>query len=209
MWPNSGCGARLAPADADHAHGRTAHRPVDHVEVVHVLLDDVIAGEPGVVEPVAELVLHVAPPGLAGLVPEAALVPVRARGHDLADRAVLHALHRFEVRAVVTTLRAGDDRRAPFCFAMRRGREHRLVTRRVHADRLLGEDVLAGLDRGLEVHRPERRRRREDDVVRVGPITFSNASQPGELPVAGHGDLVAELLEVLEALREAIGEEIA
>ena len=52
-----------------------AEHPVRDVDVVDVLLDDVIAGEPGEVEPVADLPLRVGPLGLARARPEAALVP--------------------------------------------------------------------------------------------------------------------------------------
>ena len=37
-----------------------ALEPVDHVQIVDVLLDDVVAAEPGEVVPVAHLVLHFA-----------------------------------------------------------------------------------------------------------------------------------------------------
>ena len=45
--------------------------------------------------------------------------------------------------------------------------EHRAHAGRVDGDRLLGEDVLAGLDGGLEVHRAEAGRRGEDHDVDV------------------------------------------
>ena len=38
--------------------GILALEPVDHVEIVDVLLDDVVAAEPGEVVPVAHLVVH-------------------------------------------------------------------------------------------------------------------------------------------------------
>ena len=47
--------------------------------------------------------------GLRGFVPEAALVPVAAAGDDVADRAVVDALHRLEVAGLVAALRAGAD----------------------------------------------------------------------------------------------------
>src|SRR5262249_13006080 len=48
-------GALLPTAHADRADGVGVQRPVDHVEVMDVLLDDVVAGQPGEVEPVAQL----------------------------------------------------------------------------------------------------------------------------------------------------------
>ena len=46
-----------------------AQHPAGHVEVVHVLLDDVVAAEPDEVVPVAKLVLGVAPARLALVAP--------------------------------------------------------------------------------------------------------------------------------------------
>ena len=73
MWPYRGsCGAAGRPCPSpDRVR---AHDPVRDVDVVHVLLDDVVAGEPGEVQPVAELPLHVATMA-ASAAPEAALVP--------------------------------------------------------------------------------------------------------------------------------------
>ena len=85
-----------------------------------------------------------------GLVPERALVPVAARRDDVADGAVVDALHRLEVALLVAALRAGDDAEA-FFFAASVGRQHRADAGAVDRDRLLGEDVLAGGDGGLEV----------------------------------------------------------
>ncbi len=203
-----GLRAGLPAADADDAHGGTAHPPVDDVQVVNVLLDDVIAGEPGVVQPVAQLVLHVAPVRLPGLVPEPALVPVRACRDDVADRAVLHALHGFQVRGMVAALRAGDD---PEAFLLRelRGGDHGLVARGIDAHRLLGEHVLARLDGGLEVHRPEARRGCEDHVVRVAGNHLLEGVPARELAILGDRGAVAELLQVLQAVGEAIREEVA
>ena len=56
-----------------------------------MLLDVVVAGEPGEVEPVAHLPLHVGPALLAGAVPERAGVVVALQGDDVADGAVVDA----------------------------------------------------------------------------------------------------------------------
>ena len=50
--------AHLPSAHADDVLRQVADRPVDDVEVVHVLLDDVVAGKPRKVIPVADLVMH-------------------------------------------------------------------------------------------------------------------------------------------------------
>ena len=147
--------------------GQRAHRPVDDVDVVDVLLDDVVAREPGEVEPVAALPLHLAHAGRALLHPQVALVPVALRRDDLADLAVLDALHHLEVARLVTPLRAGDDGEVLLLREVGRG-DDRPDADRVDRDRLLHEDVLAGVDGGLEVDGPEARRRRRDDQVDVG-----------------------------------------
>ena len=58
MWPYSGAGADLPAAHADRAHRVPVDRPVDDVDVVDVLLDDVVARQPGEVQPVADLPLE-------------------------------------------------------------------------------------------------------------------------------------------------------
>ena len=83
--------------------------PVHDVEIVDVLLDDVIAGEPGEVVPVADLPLDVAPPRLAVDDPDFAAVPVGFGVRDVADCAVVDALDRFAIVGRVAALGAGDD----------------------------------------------------------------------------------------------------
>ena len=105
--------AHLPAAEAGHgADGMRAEDPVHDVQVVDVLLDDVVAGEPGEVVPVAELPLHVAPARLAVDDPDLPAVPVALGVEDLADRAVVDALDRLAVARVVPALRAGGDAEA-------------------------------------------------------------------------------------------------
>ena len=100
------------------------------------------------------------------LEPEDALVPVAAPADDVADVAVVDALHRFEVAGLVAALGAGHDRQV-LLLGLLGGGQHLADAGAVDADRLLGEDVLAGGDGGFEVDRPEAGRRRQDDVVDV------------------------------------------
>src|SRR5262249_51504711 len=66
--PILGIGARLAAGDAPASDRRlVAGGPAHGVDAVHGLLDDVVAGEPAVVVPVAHLVLHVGAALLARL----------------------------------------------------------------------------------------------------------------------------------------------
>ncbi len=67
-------GPRLAAADADALDRRfVAHDPRGFVEAMDVLLGVVIAREPSEVEPVAVLVFHLAPLGIAAAMPEPAV----------------------------------------------------------------------------------------------------------------------------------------
>ena len=116
-----------------------------------MLLDDVIARQPGEVEPVAQLPFHVAPARLRGLVPEAAGVVGALQGDDVADGAVVDALHRLALGVLVAAAQAGDDRQVLLLGLAARVQD-RADAGRVDGDRLLAEDVLAGLDGRLEVH---------------------------------------------------------
>ena len=95
--------AHLAAAHAVGPDRVAALEPVDDVQVVDVLLDDVVAAEPGEVVPVAHLVLHFAQlaavlcSSSARVDPRGRAVPIDARGNDVADRAVLQPLDRFQI----------------------------------------------------------------------------------------------------------------
>ena len=73
-------GNRIAPGD-----GISAHKPVDDIDVVNVLLSDVVSAKPVEVIPVAHLVFHFGPAGLARNDPGAACIPPGVTGNDLTD----------------------------------------------------------------------------------------------------------------------------
>ena len=86
---------------------------------------------------------------------------------------------------------------------------------RIHRDRLLGEDVLAGRDGSREVRGPEAGRRREDHVVDVGRQHLLVGIEPGEASLVGHLVLRCErgvagrfFGQVGAALGEAIRQQI-
>ena len=105
---------------------------------------------------------------------------------------------RLEIARLVPPLRAGADpevlRLGLFVDA-----EHGANARAIDRDGLLGEDVLAGRDRRLEVLRAEAGRRRQDDVVRVGREDLLVRVEADERLVVGHGDLRGVLLPQLRA----------
>src|SRR5688572_16278907 len=64
--------ARYAAKTASHPNGfyRMAFgEPVNYIKIMHVLLDDVVAGEPGPVDPISDHPFHVRPFWIALLVP--------------------------------------------------------------------------------------------------------------------------------------------
>ncbi len=77
----------------------------------------------------------------------------------------MDAFHRLEVAGLVPALGAGDDAQV-LLLGFFVGGQHLADAGAVDGDRLLGEDVFAGVDGGLDVDRPEAGRRRQDDVVR-------------------------------------------
>ena len=50
-------GANLATTGGNTTKRRATHRPIHYINIVYVLLNDVVARQPGVVEPIANLVL--------------------------------------------------------------------------------------------------------------------------------------------------------
>src|SRR5512143_2379097 len=89
--------AELAHRTATHAgalNGVRPNRPVEHVEVVHVLLDDVIAAGPGEPGPTAALPLHVRASLFLVPLPVAehvAAIPVTLARDDVTDLAIVDA----------------------------------------------------------------------------------------------------------------------
>ena len=86
-----------------------SNRPVDGIQIVHMLFNDVITTEPGEVQPVSQLPLHVCPFGLAIPFPESAHVPVAAGGDRLADLAASYPFHDVQIALFVPSLRPGND----------------------------------------------------------------------------------------------------
>ena len=108
-----------------------------------MLLDDVIAGEPGEVVPVADLPLHVAPGRITVNDPDLAAVPVCLGVEDVADRPILDPLDRLLVALLMSPLRSGRDTQA-LLRGQLAGLDHHPHPRRIDGPRLLHERVLAG-----------------------------------------------------------------
>ncbi len=76
--------------------------------------------------------------------------PRLLNGDDIADGAVVHALHRFDVAGMVTALQARDEAQ-PLLLRELDGSLQPLDADRIDGVRLLDKDVLAGLDGGLGI----------------------------------------------------------
>ena len=136
-----------------------------------VLLDDVVAADPGEVVPVAHLVFHFSELAAVGLLevraflePGRIAVPVGTHGGDVADRAVMQALYGLDVALLVMALQAHADFQSFFLRDFRRG-EDLAHARRIGRHGLLHEDVFALLDRLFKHHRAEPGRRGKDDDI--------------------------------------------
>src|ERR1051326_1821757 len=102
---------RAGPPGAPARSGRrdrifVLERPGRQIELVNVLLDVEIAREPGEVIPVAHLPFHVGPLGFAGLDPDRSAQIVELNGFDVADGAVVNALHDLAVSERVPVTKA-------------------------------------------------------------------------------------------------------
>ncbi len=120
---------------------------------------------------------------------------------DVADRAVVNLLDGFNVWLLVAALGPGGDAELP-ADGVVVGLKNAAGARSVHADRLLREDVNASLDSGLQVLRPEARRRRQDDVVQARHAQhLFMAIQAGETAFLRQVDRIAQLLHSAGILR--------
>ena len=200
-------GAAAAGGDLD---GIAVHHPGDLVEAVDVLLGDVVAGEPVEVEPVADLVLHVAPVLLAALVPQAARVVGRLERGDVADRAIMDAAHGLLLGELIAVAEARDDREA-LLASLLAGGHHRAHAGAVGGDRLLDEQVLARFDRGRDVQRTEVRRGGEQhDVAAVDHALVGVEADEAVLGIdVDLGRDVGAVLQCAQAAVDLIGEGVA
>ena len=156
---------------ADRLDGRLSQDPQHRVEMVDVLLDNDVAGQPGPVDPVTNHVFHLRPARLPGPIPQGPLVAKRTNRRDVANRTVAHAFADFDARQLATQLCAGQHREAQTRGAIG-GRQDGVHARNVDRKRFLEEDVLTRINGGSKVHRPEMRRRGVEHHVDAGVEEF-------------------------------------
>ena len=106
----------------------------------------------------------------------------------------------------VAALGAGGDAEAFFLWQVAGFHDH-FDAGDIDGGRLFHEDVFAGFDRGLEVHRAEMGRRGKDNVVDLGNGEQLLVSVDAE-ELAFFGDVVANLFEIAMAIVHAVVEQV-
>ena len=179
-----------------------ADNPVADIEVMDVLFANMVAAEPDVVVPVANLPFEFGAALVAAMPDGAAVDPVGAQGNDVANGAVLEAFDGLDVTRLVAALGAGGYLEV-LGFGLFRRSTHDAVAGAVHRHRFFHEHILAGSDGGLEMGGAEAGRRGEDDVVHAGNRQgFFVGVKSAEAHVCRH----AEVLHALPGgFREYVG----
>ncbi len=101
--------AHLSAAEGLGVDRMIVDHPIADVEIMHVLFDDVVAGEPIEVVPVIDLILHFCLLGGAGPDPNASGVEVGPHEHEVADRAIVDLLNHLRVFSLMAQMVADAD----------------------------------------------------------------------------------------------------
>ena len=197
---------------ATHALGGdgvgVVHEPVDHVDVMNVLLEDVVATNPCEMIPVLDLVIHFRPFRLAVDEPDAGTVPITLGGHDVPDETLLDLFLGGEVVFLIAALETYDHFEV-LLFCLFRIFKNHAAAGGIGGDGFFHEDMFACLDGSLEHEGPEARRGGEDD--RIGVLDgFLIGFQSHEFAVVRDVDFGSMLglqggKSGLQAVRESVG----
>ena len=102
-----------APSRSPRCHdfdGVRSHNPVDEIDIVEVLFDDLVAANPDKGVPITVLPFHVAPLGVARVgVKNGAAQVIRVERDDVADGAVVDFIDGLDIFALGVPLRPGHD----------------------------------------------------------------------------------------------------
>ena len=200
--------ARLPTTQRNRPDRMLAQNPVDDVQVVHVLLDDVIATQPGEVIPVAQLPFHVAPARFAINHPDGAAVPVGPRFDDVANHVVPEPFDGLVVTALMPALRTHGDPE-PLLLRQLARLDHQLRSRPVHRRRFLGKNMLARLDRRHHMPRPEMRWFRQNHVVHLRHRQqLLVGIKPGETGILRNHNRILEVPQLIPAHLQPIGKDV-
>ena len=175
-----------SPADGVGLNGGCLVGPVDPVDCVDGLFDNVFAGE--VVEglPVSELPFHVGPFGLTGDVAERAGVVSALDGTDLTDGSVVELFEGIAHLRCVSPAETGDEREV-FLFCEECGFDDGAHTGCIDPHRFFAEDMFAGFDRGANVHGPEYRGCGKEYDMDVGSNELFVSVEADESGLVGDG----------------------
>ena len=143
-------GAGLATAQAVSADRVTLEHPVDDVEIVDVLFDNMVSGKPGKIIPIAELPFHVRPAGLTFDHPDDAAIPISAAIKHLTDGAILQALDGFVIAEEMAALCPGGNAQTLLSGQFTRF-NHQPHSRSVHRGWFFDESMLARFDGGAQM----------------------------------------------------------
>src|ERR1700686_892936 len=87
-------------AGRHHFHGMGSHYPVDEIDVMEMLLDDLVAANPDKGVPIAVLPFHIAPLGIARVrMKDRAAQVIRVERDNVADGAVVDLIDSFDIFA--------------------------------------------------------------------------------------------------------------
>ena len=118
-------------------------KPVNHIKVMNVLLNNMIARQPGPVNPVADHVFHFTPFSGGVTVPQFTTIPVCIGRNDFTDSVVLFYLfQQFNIGTFVTALCSGNKHQTErFCHFSTC--QYRAGTNRINGYRFFHEHMLA------------------------------------------------------------------
>lgn len=161
-----------------------AQRPESRVEIMDQRLRNVVAREPGEVIPIAQLIFHLAPLGLAVDQSVGPAQVITLNRHNLANLTPVHPLDRLAPPQMIAIGHARKHPR-PVLFGQRVGFENLPDSGNIDRRRLLDEHVLPRPDGRQGVVRMEPGRTGDQDDVAIldhPPIPV----QPGKPPFTRH-----------------------
>src|ERR1051326_3606777 len=201
----------LAATVGDAFHGWDVfHDPSHFVEAVHGLLGDVIAGEPSVVIPILDLILHVSPTGLAGEGgPDITGVVGSVESADFTNGAIVDLLHDGADAVVVAVTEAGDKGEI-FPLGFFDSGEAAADAGGIRRHRFPAEDVLSRRDGGFQMKGAETGRRGENDNIDAAVDNFLVSVEADETFFGRDGDFLGMVgAKVFQAVLKAILESVA
>ena len=150
-----------------------------------VLLNNVVAGKPAPVHPIANHGFHIRPFLLLRRIPQLALVPAGGGSNDLADGAMRNAIVSFLIRAVMPPLSSRHDAQV-VGRGFLAGRQHGTHSGGIDGARLLQKTVLLSVNGSIEMQRPEMRRRGAQNQIHVGREHFLISVKADKAMVIGN-----------------------